>query len=74
MKENVDCVDHQTIDDGFFENLKWLTTEETVKYLRKSTNAVRILVHRKILRARKFQRRLYFRRDELDYLLESSFY
>lgn len=56
----------------FFENLVWLTTEEAARYLRKSTNAIRILVHKKILRARKFQRRLYFKKSELDELIETS--
>ena len=56
----------------FFENLKWLTTEETACYLRRSTNAIRIMVHKKILRARKFGRKLYFCREELDELIDSS--
>jgi excisionase family DNA binding protein len=55
-----------------FEKLIWLTTEEAAQYLRKSPNAIRILVFRKILRARKFRRRLYFRKAELDLVIESS--
>ncbi len=58
--------------DRLFGNLVWLTTEETAQYLRKSINAIRILVYRRILRARKFRRRLYFRRTELDTLIETS--
>lgn len=58
--------------DLFFEKLIWLSTEEAARYLRKSANAIRILVHRKVLRARKFRRRLYFRREELDALIETS--
>jgi len=53
-------------------NLIWLTTEEAAKYLRKSANAIRIMVHKKILRTRKFRRRLYFKRDELDATIEAS--
>ena len=56
----------------FFDNLIWLTTEEAAKYLRKTANALRILVHRGQLRARKFRRRLYFKKIELDELLETS--
>lgn len=56
----------------FFENLPWLTTEEAAQYLRKSVNAIRILVYKKILRARKFRRRLYFRKSELDAAIEAS--
>ncbi len=66
-------VSHRTCaPDLFFENLVWLTTEEAVQYLRKNTNAIRILVHRGILRARKFRGRLYFRKDELCALIETS--
>ncbi len=55
-----------------FENLIWLTTEEAAIYLRKSADAIRHLVYRGDLRARKFKRRLYFKRDELDELLDLS--
>jgi excisionase family DNA binding protein len=55
-----------------FENLIWLTTKEAAQYLRKSSNAIRILVFRKVLRARKFRRRLYFRKCELDAVIETS--
>jgi excisionase family DNA binding protein len=59
--------------DLFFEKLIWMTTEEAARYLRKSANAIRIMVHKKVLKARKFRRRLYFKKDELDALLETSF-
>ena len=66
-------VSHKTCDsDLLFENLVWLTTKETAQYLRKSANAVRIMVYKKILKARKFRRRLYFRKDELCALIETS--
>jgi len=55
-----------------FDNLIWLGTEEAAKYLRKTTNAIRIAVHRGHLKCYKWRRRLYFKRDELDRLLESS--
>jgi excisionase family DNA binding protein len=65
---------HETCNShSLNKNLIWLTTEDTAKYLRKSVNAIRIMVHRRILRARKFRNRLYFRREELDELLEASF-
>ena len=49
-------VSHEMCDsDLLFKNLIWLTTEEAAKYLRKSANAVRIMVHKKILKARKFR-------------------
>lgn len=57
-----------------FENLEWLTTAEAAYYLRKSTDAIRQMVCRGQLRARKFHRRLYFRKVELDQALDISFY
>ena len=56
----------------FFDNLIWLTTEEAARYIRKSANAIRIAVHKGHIHARKFRRRLYFKKDELDTLLDTS--
>lgn len=61
-------------DDTIFDNLEWLTTAEAAFYLRKSTDAIRQMVCRGQLRARKFHRRLYFRKIELDQALDISFY
>jgi excisionase family DNA binding protein len=58
--------------DKLFENRIWLRTDEAAEYLRKTVNAVRILVHRGVLPVRKFRRRLYFKRSELDAILNSS--
>jgi hypothetical protein len=55
-----------------FNNLIWLTTKETAVYLRRSVNSIHTLVSRKKLRARKFLNRLYFKKEELDYLIETS--
>jgi excisionase family DNA binding protein len=55
-----------------FNNLKWMTTNEAAAYLRKSTNALRTAVCRGHIKARKFRRRLYFKRSELDRLIETS--
>ena len=55
-----------------FNNLKWMTTDEAAIYLRKSSNAIRTAVCRGQIVARKFQRRLYFKRSELDRLIETS--
>jgi excisionase family DNA binding protein len=57
-----------------FNNLIWLTTAETAHYLRKSQNAIRQMVCRGQLRARKFHRRLYFNKVELDQALNISFH
>ena len=55
-----------------FERLTWLDSKEAANYLRKTANALRIMVFRGYIRPRKFRRRLYFRKIELDRLLESS--
>lgn len=55
-----------------FDNLKWMTTNEAATYLRKSTNALRTAVCRGHIVAKKFRRRLYFKRSELDRLIETS--
>ena len=57
-----------------FNNLIWLTTKEAAVYLRRSVNSIHTLVSRKQLRARKFCNRLYFKKDELDYLIETSLF
>ncbi len=58
--------------DEVLECLTWLDSKEAAKYLRKTANALRIMVYRGYLRPRRFRHRLYFRRIELDRLLESS--
>lgn len=55
-----------------FDNLTWLTTKEAAEYLRKTVNALHLLVYRRQLKARKFRNRLYFKRSELNYLIETS--
>ena len=55
-----------------FDNLIWLTTEEAARYIRKSSNALRIAVFKGHIHARKFRRRLYFKREELDALIDTS--
>lgn len=57
-----------------FDRLTWFDTKDAARYLRKTANALRIMVFRGYLRPRKFRRKLYFRRIELDRLLESSTY
>lgn len=60
-------------DTKFFDNLKWLTSRETVEYLRlPSLGALRQLVYRGQIPYCKLGRSLRFNRAELDRLLESS--
>ena len=65
----------RTVSDGpslLFENLIWLTTKEASVYLSRSVNAIHTLVSRGQIRARKYSNRLYFKKEELDYLIETS--
>lgn len=58
--------------DMLFDNLVWMTSEEAATYLRTTVGALRTSVCRGQIRARKWRRRLYFKKIELDLLLESS--
>lgn len=55
-------------------NKVWLNTEEAAVYIGKTRNAVWLLVSKGALSKRKWNRRLYFKRAELDQLLESSLF
>ena len=55
-----------------FNNLIWLSSKEAALFLRKTVGAVHTLVSRGQLRARKFRNRLYFKKSELSYLIETS--
>lgn len=65
---------------SFFDNLTWLSTKDAAVYLRKfrkkdgkpSDGAIRTAIWRGLLKARKWGRRLYIKRVELDRLLELS--
>lgn len=59
-------------ETALFDNLVWMTSEEAAKYLRTSVGALRTAVCRGQIRARKWRRRLYFKKHELDLLLEGS--
>lgn len=50
----------------------WLTTAEAANYLGKTRNALWLLVSRGLLIKRKWQGRLYFKRAEIDRLLEGA--
>lgn len=55
-----------------FDNLVWMTSAEAAAYLRKSVGAVRTAVCRGHITCHKWRRRLYFKKHELDQLLERS--
>jgi excisionase family DNA binding protein len=60
-------------EDMFFENLAWMNSSEAARYLRISVGALRTAVYRGTVRSRKWGRKLYFRKNELDFMLEKSF-
>ena len=49
-----------------------MNSEEAAFYLRMTVGALRTAVCRGQIKARKFQRRLYFKRKDLDSLLENA--
>ncbi|MDH5582075.1 MAG: helix-turn-helix domain-containing protein [Bdellovibrionales bacterium] len=53
-------------------NKSWLSTDEAAKYLGKTRNAIWQLVSKGLLIKRKWRRRLYFKKLELDQLIENS--
>ncbi|MGE4234145.1 MAG: helix-turn-helix domain-containing protein [Bacteriovoracia bacterium] len=61
-----------TAPDLFFDNLVWMSSADAAQYLRKTVGALRVMVCRGQIQARKFRRRLYFKKIELDRLLENS--
>lgn len=63
---------HSTKNELLFDNLIWLTTKEAANFLRTSTGALHTAVSRGQIRARKFRRRLYFNKNELTLLIETS--
>ena len=52
------------------EGKKWLTSEETARYLGKTKNAIWLMVSRGLLLRRKWNGRLYFKKSELDQLID----
>ncbi len=59
---------------SLFDNLIWMTTDEAANFLRKSSHALRQMTYKGIIRSRKFGGRLYFKKAELNELVDTSFY
>lgn len=53
-----------------FDNLVWMNTADTARYLRKSVGAIRVMVCRGQIKAYRFHNRLLFKRSELDKEIE----
>jgi hypothetical protein len=64
----------RSVDNTELDRLTWMDAREAGRYLRRTANAIRIMASRGILTPRKLGRRLYFRRTDLDRVLEASIY
>lgn len=60
------------MNEAFNNGLVWMTSTEAARYLGKSKNALWLLVSRGLLIKRKWQGRLYFKRSEIDRMLETA--
>lgn len=59
---------------SLFNNLIWLTTEEAAEFLRKSSHALRQMLYKGQISARKVHGRLYFKKSEINTLIDTSHY
>lgn len=74
VNENADS------ENPLFDNLVWLSTKDAAIYLRKfkksdgkpSEGAIRTAIWRGALKARKWRRRLFIKKADLDRLLQNS--
>jgi hypothetical protein len=65
--ENATVIELDQLD---LDRLTWLNCSEAATYLRKTPNALRIMVSRGYIQPRRLRRKLYFRKVELDRLFE----
>lgn len=75
QNENIVSDEH-----SFFDNLTWLSVKDAAIYLRKfrkdngkpSEGAIRTAIWRGVIKARKWQRRIYIKKSDLDRMLQYS--
>jgi hypothetical protein len=60
------------MSEKFNNGITWMTTSDAAHYLGKSKNALWLLVSRGLLIKRKWQGRLYFKKSEIDRMIESA--
>ncbi|PIP91034.1 MAG: hypothetical protein COV38_00425 [Bdellovibrionales bacterium CG11_big_fil_rev_8_21_14_0_20_38_13] len=56
----------------FNNRIKWMTVKDTAKYLGRTENAIRLLIHRGVLTSYKLGRRTYLKISEIDEQLTTS--
>lgn len=66
------CTSHAQCREEIFDNLIWMTIKDAARYLGRTENAIRIAVHRGHLPRHKWLGKLYFKRSDLDFLLERT--
>ena len=71
-KSNIHLYTDVVTNTALFDNLIWLTTEEAAEFLRKSKHALRQMLYKGKITARKFGGRLYFKKSELHELIDTS--
>lgn len=57
---------------GSLTNQGWFRTNQVAKYLGTSPNNIRNMVYKGHLKPRKFSGRWYFKRSEIDHLIETK--
>ena len=56
----------------FKKDEEWLTTKEAARYLKVSPNALRIMVHKRKIKAHKIGNRLRFKREDINILIKKK--
>ena len=73
-KKSVESSNNKKINPTklFNNRIKWMTVKDTAKYLGRTENAIRHLIHRGTLTSYKLGRRTYLRLSEIDTLIATS--
>jgi len=61
----LDKQEEKDLKTSHINGVNWLNTREAATYLRVSENAIRIMAHRELLIAYKFNNRLRFNKEDL---------
>lgn len=72
MLENKIGFPTENVSEPEMNRMTWMNTKEAAQYLRRTEAAFRAMLHRGYVRPRKFHRRLYFKRTELDRAIEGG--
>ena len=73
MNNLLDSEGKTVTSEMIYDNLVWLNSADAAMYLRKTQGALRVAVCRGHIKAYKWRRRLFFKRRDLDLMLENAF-